>query len=498
MKILIKFIVLSVFVFSSSSSFAWYKSGTNEWQYRVPINIPAGAAVNSTVKFDVDFSALMTTLGISGNFDANSPRIVRPNETLVSTQEFTDGIYNGVIDPASNAKGEIKFILQDAGPSTYYLYFDKPENGAKPANPQPTINGNFEHSSGSVPTNWTTSSKNAKGAQNNEVYDTNFGATYSGTTTCNDLAIKNLDVSPNNAGNASNTTGKKWHLLGYRNNCEDGASNTSEQITLSRVITVPASNAGYLDFYFQLQAYDSFDGLGSKYDFFQITVNNASINHTGLNISNGELKIGQIGIGRKNQYSASLVDAGWERARLNLSSYANQTITISFNTNFFKGDNSYRSWIKLDDVEWSVVIANLGVPEAQAHEELKFLVQKESVVINDFINSSNPKRIPGSIIEYTITASNTGTGVADANSIEINDMIPPDTNFVTNSMQFIAGSSGLTAGASEFSYSTDGITFSSNPSSATKYIRVNPLGEFAASDGVTNPSFQVKFQVVIK
>ena len=30
-----------------------------DWHYRVPVNVPAGAAVNSTVRVDVDFNALM-------------------------------------------------------------------------------------------------------------------------------------------------------------------------------------------------------------------------------------------------------------------------------------------------------------------------------------------------------------------------------------------------------------------------------------------------------
>ena len=492
MKKLINTLIFLMLISISSSSMAWYDTN---WSYRVPINIPSTAAVNSTIKLDVDFSALQAQLGVNGTFDINSPRVVRPNETLVNSQEFTDRIYNGVIDATSNSRGEIKFILQDAGSTTYYLYFDTVENGSKSSNPQPTINGNFEHSSGTTPTNWTISSQNANGAQNNEVYDTGFGNTYSGTVKCSDLAISNADTSPNNIGNASNTTGRKWHLLGYRNKCEDG-SGKSEKIIITKTISVPASNPGNLDFYFQLQAYDSFDG-NTNYDFFQLVVNNTPVNHSQLGIANGngQLRISSAGIGRRNQYSSSLVDAGWQRARLNLSSYANQTVTISFRTNFFSGDNSYRSWIKLDDVVWSIVTASLGSAEQQPPI---ISMKKTSVVINDFINSSNPKRIPGAIIEYIIEATSMGRGAADSNSIKINDVIPADTEFVSNSMQFITGTSGLTAGTPQFSYSTDGVNYNSSQSVATKYVRIEPLGVFLGANGASQPSFKVKFQVRVK
>ena len=37
-----------------------------DWHYRVPINVPGGATVNSTIKVDVDFNALLATMGVSG------------------------------------------------------------------------------------------------------------------------------------------------------------------------------------------------------------------------------------------------------------------------------------------------------------------------------------------------------------------------------------------------------------------------------------------------
>ena len=116
-----------------------------DWHYRVAINVPGGSTVNSTVKVDVDFQALLTTMGVSGTFDVNSPRVVRANGTIATTQEFTDSVFAGATDATGNARGEVRFILEDAGATTYYLYFDITQNGTKPANPQTPINSNTDN-----------------------------------------------------------------------------------------------------------------------------------------------------------------------------------------------------------------------------------------------------------------------------------------------------------------------------------------------------------------
>ena len=74
---------------------AWFNAS---WNYRVPISIPAGATINSTIKFDVNFNALLTTLGVPGTLDVNSPRVTRADGTTLSTtQEFTDSAIESVI-----------------------------------------------------------------------------------------------------------------------------------------------------------------------------------------------------------------------------------------------------------------------------------------------------------------------------------------------------------------------------------------------------------------
>ena len=516
-------IVYFLLVGSFQTVSAWYDSnavGTApDWSYRVPINIPAGATVNSTIKFDVDFTALIATLGVGGTFDINSPRVVRSNGVLASTQEYTDTIYNSVLDATTNGRGEIKFILQDTGPSTYYLYFDTTVNGVKPVNPRPTINGNFEHSIGATPTNWTVSSVNAGGNQNNEVHDTAYGSTISSAVTCGgDQALNNVDTSPNNANSSATTTGRKWHLNGYRNNCEDGTGR--ENINLSKTFAVPSTNSGNMTFYFQLQAYDNWDGA-SKYDYFKLSVNGAVVDHTNLGINNtgSPLLIVAGGLGRKDPYSPGLVDAGWKLATLDLSPYAGTNITIMFTTDFHT-DAAYRTWIKLDDIEWSIRSATLGTPEAQSPI---LSMQKTSQVISDGINATNPKRIPGAIVKYTITAKNSGYGITDNNSVIINDAIPANTALYVNDIsgagtgpiRFVDGTpaSGLSYNYVNLASTTDGLSFSNDGGTTYTYtptpdvngvdtavtnVKMATLGSFLATSGAGSPNFQFIFRVQVQ
>ncbi len=123
----------------------------HDWHYRVPVHVPYGSPGDS-VKVAVDFGSLLSELGVSGTFDPNSVRVVSPGG-LVSSQKFDDEHYMGGADEVGNARGDVSFILEDAAPVTYYIYFDIEENGVKPApsfpEPAPTNlvgDGDFEGS----------------------------------------------------------------------------------------------------------------------------------------------------------------------------------------------------------------------------------------------------------------------------------------------------------------------------------------------------------------
>lgn len=311
---------------------AWYDEGgaTPDWHYRVPINLPAGSASGSMVEFDADFDVLLNNLNIdtaSVTFDAASPRIVRSNGALAAQQEYTDLVYNDLLDGAGNAQGRIRFILQDSSASgPYYLYFDITANGVKPANPATVINGGFENSAGATPTSWVTASVNAGGNQNNEVHNTNLGDTVNVGGGCGPGGALGVDDSPNSSGGTA--TGRNWHLLGFRDLCEDGAGN--ELVRLSRNIAVPAGGAaGVLEFYFQVQGWDGINSA-TNYDWIVFYVNGVPVNHTTLGINNApapQLRIDTTRLGR-NTYGGTILDHGWKRAQIALAPYAGSVINF--------------------------------------------------------------------------------------------------------------------------------------------------------------------------
>jgi uncharacterized repeat protein (TIGR01451 family) len=635
---------------------AWYDP---TWHYRVPVSLPAASAVNSMDVVDVDFGALMTQLGISGTLDTNSPRVTRADGvTLLATFEWTDVKFGGVTDPAGNAKGELRFIAQDAGAQTYYLYFDITANGTKAAMAlTTTVNGNFEHSNGATPTNWTTSSANANGAQDDAVHSMPpEAATVTLAAACSDNQTT-IENGPN--------TGVSWLLLGYRSNCEDGANGVREQIRIARTFTVPTgAAAGNFVFQFRYQAFDSFVTT-NQYDYMIIDVNGTVINHTTLGIANpaGDLNIATNGIGRNPAYSADILDAGWRTATLSLAPYAGTSITLRFTMQFYT-DNIHKSWVKLDDVEWSRQTATITTSQAQAFganitlpndtsvgaatvyqvaQTLSIRAQAQattSAVRADLINPSgttvatgiilyddgthgdttagdrifnnngsvvanptytfsstdaestawdvrvyardaststtgatngevhitgaantpenqadywniddqvfslikvnlvivksvqtisdpiegttNPKAIPGAIMQYTVVVTNQGKGTSDANTVKVTDAIPANLQMVVTDLGgagsgpvlFTQGTptSGLTYTFTSLANLTDSLDFSNNNGSTWTYvptanangvdpnvtnIRISPTGAFAANAG-TAPSFTLQFRMRVK
>jgi hypothetical protein len=638
---------------------AWYDP---TWHYRVPISVPAASAVNSTVVVDADFAALLTQLGISGTFDANSPRVTRANgTTLVAAQEFTDTKYAGATDAAANARGEIRFVAQDAGAQTYWLYFDITQNGAKAATALGTrINGNFEHSSGATPTNWTVATIGSGGGHDASV------VTSPGAPATVNLAAGCSDNATAGVHNASNT-GLSWFLLGYRTRCEDSPGNTAEVIQVSRSVAVPAgAAAGNFVYQFRYQAFDSL-ASSSTFDWMTLDVGGTLVNHTTLGIPNpgGNLNIQTYGVGRNPTYGPAILDAGWQQASLNLAPYAGTTVTLRFTMRFYGPDDQHKSWVKLDDVEWSrqnatitnalveafganvtapndtgvttasvyalsqrlliratvqattsavradvvnpagttvatgVILYDDGThgdaaigdriftndgsvpanptytfsgadaegaswlvrvfardgssstlgatnghvhraglpntPQNQANywniDEQVFTFAKINLVIvgslatiSDPINGvTNPKSIPGAILQYTSVVTNQGAGTSDANSFRYTNPVPVNGDLVVTDIAgpgsgpvvFTQGTptSGLTysyvslaSAADSLEFSNDGgATWTYAPSAggngtdpAVTHFRIRPTGAFAARVGLIGPAFTLQFRARVE
>jgi uncharacterized repeat protein (TIGR01451 family) len=147
----------------------------------------------------------------------------------------------------------------------------------------------------------------------------------------------------------------------------------------------------------------------------------------------------------------------------------------------------------------------------------RLTITKTSTVVTDpFNGGTNPKRIPGSFVEYSITVANSGIGAIDANTVAITDPVPANSDlFVSTAggppVTFTDGSvaSGLT-----FSYPAN-VGFSNQLSGGAPYtytptanangvdplargLRIAPTGTLAGATGAGDPSFTVKFRVRVR
>lgn len=347
-------------------------SAGQDWHYRVPVTLPASSSANGTARVDVDFAALFAQLGVSGSFDANSVRVVRPNGTLAAVQEYNDTIYAGATDTSGNARGEIRWIVQDGGAQTYYIYFDIAANGAKPANPQTPINGNFERgSTGQIsPTGWT-------GTRTNNNYDAQVRPSETVSVTDSDGSGQTRST------NGTANTGGFAYLLGARSNAEPASGES--QTVLTRTITVPASNPGNLTVRWKPQGWDSAANGSADYDFVRIEIvgsttteivgpaaGNYATRPFAPNMSTNAASTSSPGYGQYNGWdmrtngvhtagmTVALNSEPWWTYNASLAAFAGQTVTIRFRT---RHTTQYRSWVLIDDIEWSVVNGTLGTPE---------------------------------------------------------------------------------------------------------------------------------------
>ncbi len=402
---IILFICVLSFTLNANTTDPWWDTS---WKYRAEFNINS-AIPNQTGKINIDFAAL----GLPSALDENSIRIVKSDGTTVlATQEFTDNIYNNVTDGLNNNRGEVKFIIEDTGTVKYYIYYDTTSNGIKTALPNTrTINGSFEHSTGSSPTNWTRGQANIGINQpNNEVHPTGGEGTIVSVT---DTGGTNQTRNSNNVAH----TGSSFHIHGFRDRQESG--NSAEQTWIEKTFTVPSSSPGNMTYWLRVQGWDAV-----AYDNIRVMINGTIINQNSLNISNAAITVNTTSYGESSSYS-TYADSGWTQASLNLSSYAGQTITVRI-LHQTATDNGWKSWQLIDDMEWSIKSLNIGAQETLPN----MFVVKSSCVIFDPVNvTSNPKRIPGATIRYAFQVSN--TGFVNGNNVVVDDTLSANFDYNT-------------------------------------------------------------------
>jgi uncharacterized repeat protein (TIGR01451 family) len=136
-------------------------------------------------------------------------------------------------------------------------------------------------------------------------------------------------------------------------------------------------------------------------------------------------------------------------------------------------------------------------------------VVKYASLVSDPINgTTNPKYIPGAVLRYSITVSNTGTLAVAGNSIVITD--PLSGNLTYNAASPVNFSNGtITSGLSAFnaatmvgfsSQATGGAPYTYAPNTAgydaaVRGLRIAPAGTMAGATTTGAPSFTVSFLV---
>lgn len=136
---------------------------------------------------------------------------------------------------------------------------------------------------------------------------------------------------------------------------------------------------------------------------------------------------------------------------------------------------------------------------------------KSTLTIYDPYNgASNPKAIPGSVLEYIISAKNEGDLEADNNSIVIRDTIPANTRLCVTTQgnckapYFLDGtpSSGLSLATVEYRDASDVLITPSADAEgadlAVKKISISMNGAFQPKSGATAPNFEVRFRVIVE
>ena len=451
---------------SANIADAWWN---NDWHYRAELNINS-AVINQTGKMDIDFSAL----GLPSALDENSIRIVKSDgTTLLTKQEFTDVLYNNATDTLNNDRGEVKFIIENGGTVRYYVYYDTTANGSKTALASSYgINGNFEHSAGTTPSNWSTGQANiGSNAPNNEVHPTGGEGT---TVSVTNTGGANETINTNNVSH----TGSAFHIHGYRDRSESGGNR--EQTWIEKTFTVPSSSTGNMTYWLRVQGWDSVD-----YDFIRVSINGTTINHINLNIADSDITVNNNEYGESSAYS-TYADSAWTRARLNLSVYAGQTITVRIMQQTLN-DNGYKMWQQLDDLEWSIKAVSLGTQETLPNMS----IIKRSCVTSDSVNNiTRPKRIPGATIRYAFQVSNTGS--IAAKNVLVDDTL--NSSFDYNTIKNLQIQNGLCDCTGVASASNNGANGTGNG--------VNPIKlDFGtvAGGSVANPTRECGyFEVNIK
>ena len=146
------------------------------------------------------------------------------------------------------------------------------------------------------------------------------------------------------------------------------------------------------------------------------------------------------------------------------------------------------------------------------------LIKTVRVQADPVSGTSNPKAIPGAVMEYTVTAVNSGGEGMDSDSVIVTDAVPDHTALYVGDLgqpfgpvAFVDGApaSGLvyTGLGSDIAFANDGppysYTYTPVPDAQgfddqVTAVRINPKGVFNPGVNGSNPQFTLQFRVRLK
>lgn len=132
-------------------------------------------------------------------------------------------------------------------------------------------------------------------------------------------------------------------------------------------------------------------------------------------------------------------------------------------------------------------------------------ITKTATLISDPVNgTTNPKYIPGAIVDYTITVVNAGTGPVDLSSVVINDPVPSALSTYVQGAAPVTFTDGTPSSNLSYAYAaattwtrTGGLPLAPDAAgydSAITNIRIAPTGTMPGATAAGQPRFSVKFR----
>ncbi len=142
---------------------------------------------------------------------------------------------------------------------------------------------------------------------------------------------------------------------------------------------------------------------------------------------------------------------------------------------------------------------------------------KSVSIISDIFSNPSPYALPGSVVEYELSVTNIGQELDDG-TVVLTDALPPDVKLLLSGASAFVFTDGATSSdlsmswtnasdmADSVSFSTDGSTFGHTPildgdgaDETITHVRFSLSGAMRRHvDGVTDPSFTIRFRVLVK